>query len=138
MADKQCEFALAAFGISGLETAFGSLMSLVHNGEIGLMILLSKLAVEPARILEGGDKEVPLPFNNPIPRGLGTLRIGAIADITIFDPEAEWVVDPQAFASKGKNTPWAGRLLKGKVMATVVGGKIVYKDEAVEIRSAGL
>jgi dihydroorotase len=118
-ADKKCEFALAAFGISGLETALGSLMGLVHTGELSLNTLIAKLTSEPARILR---------FEK-----LGTLEIEAPADITIFDPDKEWTVDTRLFASKGKNTPLAGSTLKGKVMATLFHGKPVYIDETIEI-----
>jgi dihydroorotase len=114
---KACGFDRAAFGISGLETALGVLLGLVHRGRLDLATLVSKLASEPARLL-------------PALRFLGTLREGARADLTIFDPEAEWVVDPEVFASKGKNSPWAGCRLKGKVVLTLVGGRIVYRDEA--------
>jgi formylmethanofuran dehydrogenase subunit A len=108
----------APSGISGFETAFGSLMTLVHNGKIPLAKLVSKLTTEPARMLGRG-------------RGrLGTLAVGAAADITVFDPDREWLVDAGEFASKGKNTPLAGSLLKGKVMATIVGGAMVFRDEA--------
>jgi dihydroorotase len=118
--DKLCEFAQAPFGISGLETALGALMGLVHKKKLSLPTLIAKLTSEPAKIL--GDK-----------RGkLGTLAVGAVADITIFDPEREWVVDTKEFASKGKNTPLEGEKLKGKVIATVYRGKIVYKDEGVK------
>ncbi len=116
--DKLCEFDAAAFGISNFETALGSLMSLVHQGKLDLVTLISRLTVEPARIL--GREE------------LGTLRVGMVGDITIFDTEAEWVVRPEEFVSRGKNTPLAGAVLKGKVMATVVGGEVVYKDESVK------
>ncbi len=119
--DKRCEFGLAAFGISGLETALGALMGLVHSGELDLPLLISKLTIEPARII---GKEI------------GTLRMGAPGDVTIFDPEAEWVVDPKAFASKGKNTPLAGRILKGRVMATVCGGKIVFQDKHLRLEKS--
>jgi dihydroorotase len=64
-------------------------------------------------------------------QGLGTLALNAPADVTIFDPTTEWVVDTKVFASKGKNTPLAGEMLKGKVMATIYQGKVVYKDDAV-------
>jgi len=116
--DKQCEFGSAAFGISGLETALGSVMALVHRGEIDLMTLISKLTVAPSKIIRKSD--------------IGTLKAGASADVTVFDPNAEWVVDPSAFASKGKNTPLAGDLLKGKVLATIYRGEIVHKDDAVK------
>jgi dihydroorotase len=115
--DKLCEFAKAPFGISGLETALGVLMGLVHSQKLGLNTLIAKLTSEPAKIL--GDKC----------GRLGTLAVGAEADVTLFDPEREWIVDTKDFASKGKNTPLAGEKLKGKVIATVYQGKIVYKDE---------
>ncbi len=117
-ADKLCEFDLAPFGISGFETAFACLMSLVHGGEIKLATLINKLTHEPARII--GSKY----------GGLGTLAIGAPADVTIFDPNLEWVVEPKNFASKGKNTPLAGESFKGKIMATIYGGKLAYKDDS--------
>jgi dihydroorotase len=123
-ADKLCEFDLAPFGISGFETALGSLMSLVHDGEISLVTLVAKLTHEPARIIGNSyDK-------------LGTLAIGAPADVTLFDPALEWVVDTRAFASKGKNTPLAGERLKGKVMATISQGKLVHKDDFITIKKS--
>jgi dihydroorotase len=119
--DKMCEFDIAAFGISGLETALASVFALVHRGEIDVTTLILKLTFEPAKILRKGE--------------MGTLKIGAPGDVTVFDPDAEWVVDPSAFASKGKNTPLAGCLLKGKVMATIYGGEIVYKDDALKLEA---
>lgn len=118
--DKACEFDVAAFGISGLETALGVLLGLVHQGRLDLVSLISKLTAGPAMVL-------------PALRDLGTLKVGAPGDVTIFDPDLEWVVNPDLFASKGKNNPWAGSSLKGKVMATVVAGEIVYKDDAVRV-----
>jgi dihydroorotase len=118
-ADKLREFDLAPFGISGFETALGSLMSLVHNGELSLVTLVAKLTHEPAKIL-----------GNKYGR-LGTLAIGTPADVTLLDPALEWVVDTKAFASKGKNTPLAGERLKGKVMATIYQGELVYKDDSI-------
>ncbi len=120
--DKLCEFALAPFGISGLETAFGSLMSLVHNKKLSLTTLIAKLTFEPAKILGGKHGQ------------LGTLAVGAPADVTVFDPDREWVVDTKDFASKGKNTPLAGEKLKGKVIATIYQGKIVYRDNNVILK----
>lgn len=120
-AEKRCEFALAPFGISGFETALGSLMSLVHGGQLTLATLIFKLTCEPAKII--GDKYGKL----------GTLATGAPADVTIFDPDWEWVVDTGAFASKGKNTPLAGSTLNGKVMATISEGKLVYKDDSIKL-----
>jgi dihydroorotase len=120
-ADKHCQFELAPFGISGFETALGSLMGLVQRGEIELTMLIAKLTAEPAKIL-GRKYE------------LGTLAVGSPADVTIFDPGMEWTVDASKFASKGKNTPLAGEKLKGKVMMTIYRGKIVYRDEAVKVK----
>jgi dihydroorotase len=117
-AEKQCEFALAPFGISGFETALGCLMSLVHNGELTLNSLIARLTCEPSRIIKQ--------------EKLGTLAVGASADVTIFDPEREWLVDTRAFASKGKNNPWAGSMLKGRVMATIARGKLVYIDDLIK------
>jgi len=122
-ADKLVDFALAPFGISGFETALGSLLSLVHSGQLSLKTLISKLTGEPSKII--GDKY----------GRLGSLEAGVPADVTIFDPDREWVVDPRAFASKGKNTPLAGSKLKGKVVATIAQGRLVYKDNSVKVKT---
>jgi dihydroorotase len=122
LADKTCGLERAAFGISGLETALGCLMSLVHQGEISLTQLISKLTCEPAKVI-GRNGE------------LGTLKAGAPANITILDPYREWLVDSRNFASKGKNTPCDGYRFKGKVMATILGGQMVYKDNSVEVNN---
>lgn len=113
--DKQTTYEDAANGISILETALGSVMSLVHADAVPLSVLVEKLTVSPARFLGRGD--------------LGTLKAGSEADVTIIDPNAEWVVDPSEFRSKGKNTPLAGATLKGRVVATVFGGRVVYQAE---------
>jgi dihydroorotase len=118
-ADKRGGLVDSAFGISGFETALGSLMRLVHSGKLPLDKMISKLTSGPAKLL--GSK-----FGR-----LGTLAIGAPADITIFDPQKEWLVDPTRFASKGRNTPFAGTVLKGKVMATIVKGSVVYRDKSL-------
>jgi len=120
LADKNCGLELAAFGISGFETAFGCLMSLVHQGEISLTELISKLTCEPAKVI-GKNGE------------LGTLKVGAPANVTILDPDREWIVNSRNFASKGRNTPYDGYQFKGKVMATIANGKIVYIDHSVVI-----
>jgi len=124
-AEKLCEFALAPFGISGFETALGSLMSLVHDGQLPLATLVAKLTYEPAKII--GDKHGKM----------GTLAIGAPANVTIFDPDMDWVVDTRAFASKGRNTPLAGSVLKGRVMATIFHGEMVYKDGSIKLGVKG-
>ena len=113
--EKLCTFDEAANGISVLETALGSLMSLVHSGALNLPTLVDRLTAAPARFL-GVD--------------LGTLRPGSSADVTLFDPNSEWVVDPASFASKGKNTPLAGATLKGRVAATIAAGKVVHEDQS--------
>ena len=113
--EKMCTFDEAANGISVLETALGSLMSLVHSGALTLPTLVDRLTAAPARFLGVG---------------LGTLRPGAPADVTLFDPAAEWVVDPAAFASRGKNTPLAGATLKGRVAATIAAGTVVHDDQS--------
>jgi dihydroorotase len=118
-ADKQCEFTRAAFGISVFETALGSLMGLVHAGELSLNTLIARLTSGPARLLKY--------------EKMGALEVGAPADITVFDPEREWVVDTSKFASKGKNTPLAGSVLQGRVMATLFHGEPVYMDETIKI-----
>jgi dihydroorotase len=118
--DKLCEFAKAPFGISGLETALGALLGLVHSKKLSLATLIAKLTAEPAKILGGRHGQ------------LGTLAVGAEADVTVFDPEREWAVNTKDFASKGKNTPLNGEKLKGRVTATVYGGKIVHRDESAK------
>ena len=110
---------LAPSGISGFETALGALMGLVHAGRLPLSILVDKLTTGPATIL--GERCGKL----------GTLEVGASGDITVIDPDREWVVDTGSFVSKGRNTPLAGRMLKGEVMATVCRGELVYRDEQV-------
>ena len=115
-AEKLTTLDEAAFGISVLETALGSLMSLVHGGSLTLPTLIERMTTAPARFL-GID--------------LGSLRPGSAADVTIFDPGAEWTVDAAGFASKGRNTPLDGTKLRGRVTATLAGGRVVYHhDEA--------
>jgi dihydroorotase len=118
-ADKKCIFQKAAFGISGLETALGSLVGLIFKSELTLNNMIAALTYGPARVL-GYQK-------------LGTLETGAPADICIFDLHKEWVVDTEKFVSKGKNTPLAGQTLKGKVMATLYMGNPVYMDEEIQV-----
>ena len=111
--DKMCSFQEAAFGISVLETALGSILKLFHENLIDLSTLISKLTCAPATFLKSN---------------LGTMNIGAQADLTIFDPNEEWEVLSDNFKSKGKNTPLETTILKGKVKATVYGGNIIYQD----------
>ncbi|MBI2853880.1 MAG: dihydroorotase [Chloroflexi bacterium] len=122
--DKVCEFGLAAVGISGLETALGALMGLVSRGDLELNTLVSKLTAGPSGLLGSRAK------------GLGSLVEGFAADIVIFDPEAEWVVQEQDIVSKGKNTPFKGATLRGKVMATIFEGGLVYRADGLKVRGA--
>ena len=111
--EKEREFADAPNGIVGLETALAVLVSsLVAPGTIDYPTLVEKMSVAPARIFR-------LPG--------GTLRRGAPADVTVFDPAREWVVDPSRFVSKGRNSPWAGRTLTGRVLYTLVDGRLVHR-----------
>ena len=106
----------APSGMVGLETALGvTLTYLYHTKELPLSDILRKMTINPACILR-------LPTK-------GRLSIGADGDMVIFDPMEEWTVDPEQFASKGRNTPFAGKKLKGKVKYTIVGGKVVYQDK---------
>lgn len=102
----------AACGISGLETTLGIAISLVSVGALDLMNVVSSLTEGPARVLG---------------RTPPTLTPGNRADIVVFDPEYVWKVDATTFASKGKNTPFHGQNLKGRVMLTMSGGNIVFQ-----------
>jgi dihydroorotase len=129
--EKACEFDLASFGISGLETALPTLLKLTEEG-IELKTLIEKLTMGPVGVLKRG-QEAPLFLPSPLPPGIGTLKVGAPADVTVFDPQKEWVVNPAEFSSKGKNTPWEGKTVKGKVMLTIVEGKIIYIDPSLKV-----
>jgi dihydroorotase len=121
--EKVCEFDDAAFGISGLETAFGLCMRLVHEGKISLPALIERMTIGPVRAL-GLDRHVP---------GIGILAPGAPADVVLLDPGAEWVVEPERFASKGRNTPLAGVVLKGRAVMTIAAGRIVHDETGVAV-----
>jgi len=111
--EKEVEFDDAPFGIVGLETELGIFLTeLVHKKVISMERMIAMLTLHPARLL-GLDR--------------GTLSIGAPADVTIFDPDREWVVDRNESASLSRNTPFHGWRLKGGPMATIVGGKIVWQ-----------
>lgn len=112
--DKHCEYALAAFGISNLETALGSVLSLVHAGKLGLGEAIASMTHRPAAI-----------FGLPG----GTLAPGAPGDVAVLDLDREWCVDPSQFRSKGRNTPLAGHFLKGQVLYTLVGGEAVFQRD---------
>jgi dihydroorotase len=110
--EKEREFADAPNGIIGLETALAvNITWLVKPGIIDVPLLVEKMSCAPARVFK-------LPG--------GTLRKGSPADITVFDPAEEWTVDPRAFRSKGRNTPYGGRTLTGRVHTTIVDGRVVH------------
>jgi dihydroorotase, multifunctional complex type len=112
--EKEREFADAPHGIVGLETALAVVVTnLVGKGYLTFPQLVDRMACTPARI-----------FNLPG----GTLKRGAMADVTVFDPAAEWKVDPSQFLSKGRNTPYAGMSLTGRAACTIVAGMIVYRS----------
>jgi dihydroorotase len=110
--EKDVEFNVAMNGIIGLETSLPLSMKLVQDGVLTLNQLIEAISCNPSKIL-----------------GLnrGTLKAGAIADITLIDPTVEWVVEADNLASKSKNSPWLGRKMSGGAAATIVGGKLVYK-----------
>ena len=114
--DKKRSLPEAANGIIGLETALGlALTELYHTGVMPLEALIEKFTFAPAKILN-------------IPKG--TLKPGADADITVIDLEKQWTVDAEAFHSKGRNTPFNGRQLKGKAVMTIVNGEIRYSERS--------
>ncbi len=119
VASKQVTYQDAAFGISVLETALGSLLSLVHENRISMSTLVDRLTVGPARVLGSSFEKY------------ATLEVGSPADLVLFDPNLEWTVDTSQFASKGCNTPLEGVTLKGRVMATMVEGRLVHQDFGV-------
>jgi dihydroorotase len=114
--EKEREFANAPNGIVGLETALAVVnTTLVASGIMSIAQLVDRMAVAPARVF-----------------GLtgGALRKQAVADVTVFDPVVEWTVDPATFLSKGRNTPYAGRRLRGRARYTIVDGRVVYRGES--------
>ena len=110
--EKALEFDQAPFGITGLETAVGLAFDLVHAGRIDLEQLVQMCSSNPARIFGLTDR--------------GTLKANAHADITILDPQLEWVFDVKKSKSKSRNTPFHGRTMYGAAVATIVGGRLVY------------
>jgi dihydroorotase len=114
--EKEVEFDYAPFGITGLETELAlSLMQLYHTKRLGLSELIAKFTVAPAKLLK---------------LAKGTLSVGADADVSVLDPEREWVFERGDTASKSFNNPFYGWPLKGRAVATIVGGRRVYIEHA--------
>ncbi len=111
-AEKEVEFDRAPFGITGLETELGLFIKILvqERRVIDLPRLIAMYTIEPARLLR-------VPY--------GTLADGAPGDVTVLDPDCEWVVDPEQFASLGRNTPFGGWTLKGRAVHTIVAGRPV-------------
>jgi dihydroorotase len=108
------EFDCAPFGIIGLETALGLILTeFYHTGLLTLPLIVERMAAAPARILKLKHK--------------GMLAPGADADITIVDPDYEWVVDEHALQSKSKNSPFIGWKLKGRAAMTIAAGQVVWE-----------
>jgi dihydroorotase len=112
--EKEVEFAAAPFGIVGLETAVGIFCEvLIHRRQVvDLPRLVALLTWNPAKLLN---------------LDRGTLAVGAPGDVTILDPQREWTVDKEKFASKGRNTPFDGWSLRGRAVRTIVGGRTVWE-----------
>lgn len=114
--EKSFDFQSAPFGIIGMETALPTLVqALVTSKRIGWPELIAKMTVNPARLLG-------LPG--------GSLAVGVAADVTIIDPDAEWTIDPTAFYSRSRNTPFTGWNVRGRVLQTIVGGRVMYSAES--------
>ncbi len=109
--EKDCEFAEASPGIISLETCFGLLLGLVRSGELPLGRLVEALSTAPARIV---GVEPP------------SLREGALAEVTLVNPETTWSIDPARLRSKSRNTPFAGTTVVGRVEMTLAGGAVAF------------
>jgi dihydroorotase len=112
--EKQIEFEHCAFGVIGLETALPLSLRLIEEGVLSPADWVRRMSVAPAGILG-------------VPGG--TLRAGAVADVTVVDPSHEWTVDGARLRSKSRNSPFLGWKVKGRARLTIVGGKVVHGDE---------
>jgi dihydroorotase len=122
LVDKDLEFDAAANGMVGFETALPLVLRLVAEGACSLHRAIEAMTWRPARIIG-------------VPGG--RLSPGDPADITVVAPDEEWTVDPERFHSKGRNTPFRGWKLRGRVRATLVGGRVVYRDGTFPGERAG-
>jgi len=111
--EKEVEFTAAPPGVLGFETAFAVVLELVRRGQLTPLQLIGSLSWNAARVLG---------------LAMGRLERGAAADVVLLDPTRRWVYDPAQGFSKSRNSPWAGRELEGRVLATWVGGRLVYQQ----------
>jgi len=111
LADKSSDLTQAASGMIGFEVAVPLLLELVRDGRLSMPLLVDLLSTRPAQL-----------FHLPG----GTLRPGSVADLTLIDPNREWIVDESSLASRSKNTPLLGMTLRGQVSLTMVEGEIRY------------
>ena len=112
--EKARPLSRAPSGMIGLETSLAlALTRLYHTKKMDMPAIIRRMSTNPADILR-------------LPRG--RMSIGAVADLVIFDPDESWVVDPLLFASKARNTPFAGRTVKGRVKYTIAKGEVIYQD----------
>lgn len=116
--EKDREYMFAPSGFPGLETALGVMLTdLYHAGKLDLKTIISKMTWEPAKVFK---------------LDAGTLNVGSAADITVIDPDKEWVVDAKNFYTKGSHSPFIGQKFKGKAVMTFVDGKMMMRDGKVE------
>ena len=120
LTSKQVTYQDAAFGISVLETALGSMLQLVHSNKLSLGAMIDRLTAGPAKVLGESYSD------------LASLQPGTPADVVLFDPDQEWTVDTSEFESKGRNTPLEGTKLKGRVVATFASGNLAYQSPALK------
>ena len=112
--EKARSLTRAPSGMIGLETSLAiALTQLYHTRRMDLPAIIKRMSTTPADILR-------------LPRG--RMSLGAQADLVLFDPDEEWTVDPEQFASKARNTPFAGWKVKGKVKYTIVKGQVIYQE----------
>ena len=112
--EKDVEFDAAPFGMVGLETALGLVITeLIEKRVLSWTDAIAKMTFNPAKILK---------------LNVGQIKVGMPADLTVIDPDIDWIVEPKEFKSKSKNSPFGGRKLKGRTYLTIVDGKIVYQS----------
>ncbi len=119
--EKEQEFERAPNGITGLETALGLALRVLHKGQ-GMTVsrVIELMSAQPAGIVSL--------------EGRGTLKAGSFADVVVFDPAAEWSFEAKRSRSKSRNTPFDGAGMVGRVMATICEGKVVYRDAVAEAK----